>query len=330
MADIEQWGSFVVLPENRSAASKPCNRCRITRSCSTARRVSASPHLATELVKQLGSPRRCAPRPGSYLSAISRSPSPVSPDRDLVTCDVLVLEDVQLLADSNFNPFCGLLDRRLARKKPTIITCNVGPASLKHMPRRVTSRLAAGLVVQLEPLGPASRRLILEQLAKARKIRLDSEALDWLAEQATGGGVRPLLGFLEQLVSSRGVLKRAAVQQMLAAEPLASKPRRVADREAGRGGVRSHFQGTARPEPPATGDAAAAGGDVSGPGTQRALTAAARYRLRRPRPHDDPACLPQARSRRDPRCGPGRNGTPASCGIDVTALEGYDEYACVQ
>ena len=40
---------------------------------------------------------------------------------------------------------------------------------LPGLPARLTNRLAAGLVVRLEPLSPASRRLVLRRLAEARR-----------------------------------------------------------------------------------------------------------------------------------------------------------------
>lgn len=141
-------------------------------------------------------------------------------DRDLAACDLLVLEDVQLLPAREADAVCDLLDRRTARRKATVVTASTGPAGLRHLPRKLTSRLAAGLVVQLEPLSPASRRLVLEDTAKARQLRLTPDALDWLAAQATGGGVRPLLGLLGNLAPAAhdfsGPLGRTAVQEILA------------------------------------------------------------------------------------------------------------------
>ena len=140
-------------------------------------------------------------------------------DRDLLACDLLVLEDIQHLPIREADAVCDLLDRRVARRLPVIVTANAGPASLGDIPRRLTSRLVSGLVVQLEPLAPTSRRAILEAAATARKVRLTPDALDRLVEQAAGSGIRPLLGLLQNLAaiapSYPGPLDRTAVDEIL-------------------------------------------------------------------------------------------------------------------
>jgi chromosomal replication initiator protein len=141
-------------------------------------------------------------------------------DRDLMSCDLLVLEDIQLLPARDADAVCDLLDRRTSRRRATVVTANAGPAGLKKLPRKLTSRLAAGLVVQLEPLSPASRRTVLDAAAKARKLRLTPDAVDWLAHQRTGGGIRALLGLLGNLAQAApsypGPLDRATTEEILA------------------------------------------------------------------------------------------------------------------
>jgi chromosomal replication initiator protein len=140
-------------------------------------------------------------------------------DRDLRDCDLLVLEDVHLLPAREANAVCELLDRRALRRRATVVTANAGPAGLKRLPRRLTSRLAAGLVVQLKPLSPASRRSLLETAASARGIRLMPESLDWLARQISGGGARAVLGLLNNISGATaafpGPLDQAAVIDVL-------------------------------------------------------------------------------------------------------------------
>src|SRR5436305_1970220 len=90
-------------------------------------------------------------------------------------------------------------------------------AAARRLARWLTSRLAAGLVVQLGPLSRKSRRELLAHLAAKRKLRLTDAALDALAEKPTGGGVRPLLGALETLAAqTRGeVLDAGDVAKLL-------------------------------------------------------------------------------------------------------------------
>ncbi|MBX9579185.1 MAG: hypothetical protein K2X87_02665, partial [Gemmataceae bacterium] len=85
---------------------------------------------------------------------------------------------------------------------------------------RLTSRLAGGLVVPLDPPGPESRRAILAAAAAARGVRLAPDALDWLSSRPTGGGARPLLGWLGNLAAGAkdypGPLDRMAAEEILA------------------------------------------------------------------------------------------------------------------
>jgi chromosomal replication initiator protein len=137
-------------------------------------------------------------------------------DPALASCDFLVIEDLQHLPRTASGALCELIDKRMAHGQPLVITVSAGPARLTQLPRRLTSRLAGGLVVQLEPPGRASRRAIIE--ANATKVQLTPDALDWLAGPA--GGLRAALGMLQNLALAaeghRGPLDRKAVERILA------------------------------------------------------------------------------------------------------------------
>ena len=111
---------------------------------------------------------------------------------------------------------CELIDRRLSRRLALVVTSSAGPAGLTHLPRRLTSRLAGGLVIQMEPPGQASRRAILATAPKAA--RLAPDALDWLAEQR--GGLRSALGQLQNLAQFAddhpGPIDRRTAERILA------------------------------------------------------------------------------------------------------------------
>jgi chromosomal replication initiator protein len=228
-----RWGELVALPENRSALGAAES---LADALLAGRRVAFNPlvlhgppgtgktQLTTTLLRQLADcPEVVTARvvaAGDLARVAGTDEAAGFADRDLVACDLLVLEDIQLLPAREADAVCDLLDRRTARRRATVVTANAGPAVLKHLPRKLTSRLAAGLVVQLEPLSPTSRRILLEAAAKARKVRLTPDALDWLASQHTGGGVRALLGLLGNLAhaapSYPGPLDRIAVEEILA------------------------------------------------------------------------------------------------------------------
>lgn len=114
-------------------------------------------------------------------------------------CDLLIVEDLQHLPPTAADALTRLLDQRTPRRRPTLVTANVGPAQLTRLPSRLTSRLSAGLVIGLEPLASPSRRFVLHRLATDRRLKTAPDVLDWIAE-STPGGVRPLLGAVETLV----------------------------------------------------------------------------------------------------------------------------------
>jgi len=227
------WADFVVVPENRSAV----RAARAVAKALLAGRRAAAPlvlhgppgtgktHLIAALLGRVSTGPGVVTAQAVAVGDLARSAAGGGDaagfaDGDLLACDLLVLEDVQLLPAREAAAVCDLLDRRAARRRAVVATANAGPAALGHLPRRLTSRLAAGLVVQLEPLSPASRRVLLASAATERKLRLTPDALDWLAGQHSGGGVRALLGALATLAALAptvsGPLDGAVVAEMLA------------------------------------------------------------------------------------------------------------------
>jgi chromosomal replication initiator protein len=112
------------------------------------------------------------------------------------------LEDLQHLPARAVEPLVQLLDDLQARSLPVVCTGLMGPQSLscrgERFPARLTSRLASGLVVGLEALGPASRLALLQDKAQRKQLAVCREVLAWLADHVNGGG-RELEGALARL-----------------------------------------------------------------------------------------------------------------------------------
>jgi len=116
--------------------------------------------------------------------------------------DLVVIEDLQHLPPRAVEPLVQLLDYLDAHTRPVLATALVGPQHLSYrdvrFPSRLTSRLASGLVVGLEPLQAASRLAVLQDKAQRQQLAVSREVLVWLAERLTGGG-RQLEGALARL-----------------------------------------------------------------------------------------------------------------------------------
>jgi chromosomal replication initiator protein len=160
---------------------------------------SGKSHLAAGLAAAVTSDRQS--RTARVLAAADFATEP--PDETLA-CDLLIVEDLQHLPARAADALVRLVDYRIPRRLPLVVTANAGPAKLTGLPPRLTSRLSGGLVVGLEPLTPAGKRDVMRGLAKQRRVRTAPGVLDWLADH-TPGGARPLLGALTTLESlSRG------------------------------------------------------------------------------------------------------------------------------
>jgi chromosomal replication initiator protein len=157
--------------------------------------------------------------------------------REAVGCDLLVIEDVQHLPPAAGDELAGILDRRQARRRATMVTAVRGPAELGHL-ARLESRLAGGLVVGISPLSEASRRQLAAALCEDRQLRVDEDVIAWLARDP--GGARPILGgiaHLEALAKRRPpplTLDMVRKELPAAPDPEGSPLERIAERVAER------------------------------------------------------------------------------------------------
>ncbi len=173
-----------------------------------------------DLTYALLSANECA----GFLLGSAEARDQVPPDWG---CDLLVVEDLQHLPARAAEAFAEVLDARCAHRQQTVLTATAGPARLLHLPARLTSRLAGGLVVGLEPLSPASRLVLLRDRAERRQLPLGGEVLAWLAEHVGGSGreVEGAITRVEALVRLHGRMPDVALlAEHFHAEAVAGRP----------------------------------------------------------------------------------------------------------
>lgn len=224
----DTWAELLVVPENRSAVRAA------VRLVSAFRKEACGPRFARPLV--FHGPTGCGKSAlvRAVVNQVIASELPrtvqVLPSAELPreseeltalrSVDLLALEDVQHLKDADVGSLLSLLDVRSARRMPTLFTASAGPAVLE-LPRRVTNRLTAGLVVRLDPFGSASRQRYAAWYSAKCSVRLAAEAIDFLARCADG--LRPLAGLIDTIrttsAARKGELSASQVRELLAAPP---------------------------------------------------------------------------------------------------------------
>ena len=211
------FARFVPAAQNRSAllAAQAVAKCV----CSRRPRRQTNPlflhgppgtgktHLVAALIEEVT--RRCPELVVTLLPASDLIPVPPdagqdaeNPLREARHSDLLVIEDLQHLPPRSAAGLARALDTLRTRGQQVVCTAAVGPQQLAHrgapFPARLTSRLAAGLVIGLEPLPAEGRLAVLEDKARRRQLSVGRDVLAWLAERLSGGG-RELEGVLNRL-----------------------------------------------------------------------------------------------------------------------------------
>jgi chromosomal replication initiator protein len=125
------------------------------------------------------------------------------------SCDLLVIEDVQFFAGKTSTQLelFHTLEHLRAVGTPIVLTGDRLPSDIPDLDPRLASRMASGLVAEIEPPDASLRRAILREKASAGGVRLPDECLERLVE-AVRGSVRDLEGVLTQLVESAALLKQ--------------------------------------------------------------------------------------------------------------------------
>jgi chromosomal replication initiator protein len=121
--------------------------------------------------------------------------------------DVLLIDDFQFLQGKTMQQeFCHTFNSLVDSKRQVIVAADVPPGQLESIDQRMRSRLAGGLVVDIEAADLELRRKILQvrlegAREKAPRIDVPEDVVEFIANRITGGG-RELEGALNRVIAS--------------------------------------------------------------------------------------------------------------------------------
>ncbi len=126
--------------------------------------------------------------------------------------DVLLIDDFQFLQGKSMQQeFCHTFNSLVDMKRQVIIAADLPPAQLDSIDGRMRSRLAGGLVVDIQGPDIDLRRRILRTrldgaMLKDSSISVSEEILEFIANRITGGG-RELEGALNRIIASQNLMR---------------------------------------------------------------------------------------------------------------------------
>lgn len=147
-------------------------------------------------------------------------------------CDLLVVEDVQLLAGKSATQleFFHTIQHLADSGRPVVMTGDRYPDELTELDSRMRARIASGFVAEINPPDADVRGRILRAKAAHGGVRLPEDCIELLVDRVRGN-VRELEGALIQLVTTASLLKQP-INLDLARETLQSRSRRRKPEEA--------------------------------------------------------------------------------------------------
>ncbi len=135
--------------------------------------------------------------------------------------DVLLIDDLQFLQGKAMQQeFCHTFNSLVDAKRQVVIAADVPPPQLESIDQRMRSRLAGGLVVDIETPDIALRRSILQsKLAAAQRkdpsLIVAEDVLEFVANRITGAG-RELEGALNRIIASQHLTRQPMTVDMAA------------------------------------------------------------------------------------------------------------------
>ena len=127
--------------------------------------------------------------------------------------DVLLIDDLQFLQGKAMQQeFCHTFNSLVDAKRQVVIAADVPPPQLESIDQRMRSRLAGGLVVDIEAPDIGLRRSILQsKLASAQRkdpsLIVAEDVLEFVANRITGAG-RELEGALNRIIASQHLTRQ--------------------------------------------------------------------------------------------------------------------------
>jgi chromosomal replication initiator protein len=199
------WHEYIILPENQSAykAAYFLNRSILKNSKIGSSFIfihgetgSGKSYLVSFCERDLGNkilviPARDFTRPIDTL--------------DCINIPLLVVEDIQFITSEFAERLVSIIDARLARNQKTLMTSSKSPAELTNLSRRLTSRLASGLVIHIPNLSPESKKKLIPHLARQTDTPITIENYTHISEeiQNSGTSMRTLKAALKQKPSQQ-------------------------------------------------------------------------------------------------------------------------------
>jgi len=115
--------------------------------------------------------------------------------------DVLIVDDVQFIAgrEATQEEFFHTFNALYLDKKQIIVTCDRPPHEIEKLAPRISSRLASGIIVDMQFPDVETRRAILRQKRDASGVAITDEILDFVADKVTSN-IRELEGAFMQVV----------------------------------------------------------------------------------------------------------------------------------
>jgi len=145
-----------------------------------------------------------------FLAAL-RAKETIAFKQRLRSVDLLMIDDVQFIAgkDSTQEEFFHTMNEIISAGKRLVITADRSPQSLEGIQERILSRLAWGLVADINPADYELRlNILMSKLERLPGVKVEPEVIEFLARRITSN-VRELEGALNRVVAYATLVGKA-------------------------------------------------------------------------------------------------------------------------